>query len=87
MTQFAFGSGTQLNLPARTPPSLPREAGRLAGNVFGNGYLAAMRWTMILPVAVVALAALTAFALRNDRPAKDAPGENAGSARHASAPS
>jgi hypothetical protein len=35
--------------------------------VFGSGYVDAMRQTMILPVAVVAL---TAFALRNDRPAK-----------------
>jgi EmrB/QacA subfamily drug resistance transporter len=84
---FAFGSGTQLNLPAGTPPSLAREVGRLAGIVFGNGYVDAMRWTMVLPVAVVALAALTAFALRNDRPAKDGPGEDARSAPHVGASS
>lgn len=84
---FAFSSGsTPLNLPAGTPPSLAREVGRLAGIVFRSGYVDAMRWTMVLPVAVVALAALTAFALRNDRPAKDGPGEEARCARHAGTP-
>jgi EmrB/QacA subfamily drug resistance transporter len=84
---FATGSGTQLKLPAGTTSALAREVARLAGIVFGNGYVDAMRWTMILPVGVVALAALTAFALRNDRPAKDGPGEEARSARHVGAPS
>jgi EmrB/QacA subfamily drug resistance transporter len=84
---FAFGSGTQLKLPAGTLPALAHELARLAGIVFGNGYVDAMRWTMILPVAVVALTALTAFALRNDRPAEAGPGEEARSARHAGAPS
>jgi EmrB/QacA subfamily drug resistance transporter len=74
---FATGSGTQLKLPAGTPPALAHELARLAGLVFGNGYVDAMRSTMILPIAVVALAALTALALRNDRPAKDSPGQEA----------
>jgi EmrB/QacA subfamily drug resistance transporter len=74
---LAAGSGTQLKLPAGTSPALAHELARLAGIVFANGYVDAMRWTMILPVAVVALAALTAFALRNDRPAKDGPGGEA----------
>jgi len=67
---FATGSGTQPKLPAGTPPALAHELARLAGIVCGNGYVDAMRQTMILPVAVVALAALTALALRNDRAAK-----------------
>lgn len=67
---FGTGSGTQLKLPPGTPSALARELARVAGIVFGHGYVDAMRSTMVLPVAVVALAALTALALRNDRPAK-----------------
>ena len=72
---FAPGSGPQPKLPSGTPPALAHEMARLAGIVFGDGYVDAMRWTMVLPVAVVALAALTAFALRNNHPAKDGPGQ------------
>jgi EmrB/QacA subfamily drug resistance transporter len=84
---FAVGTGTQLKLPPGTPAALAREVARLAGTVYDNGYVDAMRWTMTLPIAVIVLAALTMFLLRNDRPAKDGAGAEARSAGHAGAPS
>jgi EmrB/QacA subfamily drug resistance transporter len=83
---LAFGSGAQAKLPPGVPAALAREIGRLSAIVFGNGYVTAMRWTMILPIAVIALAALTASLLRNDRPARGDAGQEARSAAPTSAP-
>ena len=38
---------------------------RLGAEVFSAGYVHAMRWTMILPIAVVALAAASCLLLKN----------------------
>jgi EmrB/QacA subfamily drug resistance transporter len=50
----------------RVPPALAAELQRLAAEVFTHGYVTAMRWTMVLPIAVVALAAASCLALKRD---------------------
>jgi len=39
--------------------------GRLGTEVFGQGYVLAMRWTMVLPITVVALAAASCLLVPN----------------------
>jgi hypothetical protein len=54
--------------PGRTPgtsPALAAQLQRLAHEVFAQGYVLAMRWTMVMPIAVVALAAASCLAIRN----------------------
>jgi EmrB/QacA subfamily drug resistance transporter len=83
---FAAGPGAPVKLPAGVPPSLAHEVAQIAATVFDDGYLQAMRWTMILPIAVVTLAAITAFAIRQGPIAKAGPGHDARRSRQASAP-
>jgi MFS family permease len=51
--------------PAGTSPGLAAQLRRLGAEVFPQGYVVAMRWTMVLPIAVVALAAASCLALRS----------------------
>jgi hypothetical protein len=48
------------------PASLAAELHRLAAEVFSNGYVLAMRWTMVLPIAVVGIAAVSCLAIKPD---------------------
>jgi EmrB/QacA subfamily drug resistance transporter len=71
--------------PAGTSPGLAAQLRRLGAEVFGQGYVLAMRWTMVLPITVVALAAASCLLLPNKAsgqgpaPATDAePGQMAG---------
>ena len=62
------------------PAALAAQLRRLAAEVFTNGYVLAMRWTMLMPIAVVVLAAASCFAIKN-KPGQDrsaAVGEQAG---------
>ena len=77
-----LGQGVAHGLKPLTPgPVSP--AGvllRLAAEVFSQGYVLAMRWTMLMPIAVVVLAAASCFAIKN-KPGQDlsaAAGEQAG---------
>jgi hypothetical protein len=65
---------------ANEPPSLAAELHRLAAEVFTHGYVLARRWTMVLPIAVVALAAISCLAIRPEGGAAraTAQGEQAG---------
>jgi EmrB/QacA subfamily drug resistance transporter len=69
------GSSTTVKLPSGTPPSLAHELTRLVAVVFGNGYVDAMRWAMLLPIGIVTLAAVSAFAIRRGHVVK-APGSH-----------
>jgi MFS family permease len=62
------------------PPALAAELQRLAAEVFSHGYVLAMRWTMVLPIAVIALAAISCLAIQPDRAPDraEAQGEQAG---------
>ncbi len=68
--------GTQRGIPR----ALAAELQRLGGEVFSHGYVLAMRWTMVLPIAVVGLAAVSCLAVRKDvGPGRAAiPGEDPG---------
>ena len=55
------GSGAS----AGTSPGLAAQLRRLGAEVFGQGYVTAMRWTMILPITVVLLAAASCLALKS----------------------
>jgi EmrB/QacA subfamily drug resistance transporter len=48
------------------PQALAAELRRLGGEVFSHGYVLAMRWTMVLPIAVVALAAASCLWVKRD---------------------
>jgi EmrB/QacA subfamily drug resistance transporter len=50
--------------PRGTPAALAAELDRLGAYVFTHGYVHAMRWTMLMPIAMVALAALSCFGIR-----------------------
>jgi EmrB/QacA subfamily drug resistance transporter len=59
------GSGSSAaRVPPGTPASLAAQLQRLGAEVFTNGYVHAMRWTMLMPIAVVGLAAVSCFAVR-----------------------
>ena len=58
-------SGGTFKPPPGTPSSLAAELGRLAQEVFGTGFVSAMRTTMILPIAVIAVAVLCCFAIKS----------------------
>jgi hypothetical protein len=48
------------------PSALAAELQRLGSEVFSHGYVLAMRWTMVLPIAVVGLAAVSCLAIKKD---------------------
>ena len=74
------GSGAA---PRGTPPALAAQLQRLGAEVFSQGYVLAMRWTMVMPIAVVALAAASCLLIRSpaagqDRTAAEDEGQMAG---------
>jgi EmrB/QacA subfamily drug resistance transporter len=48
-----------------TSKALAAELQRLGAEVFRHGFVTAMRWTMVMPIAVVLLAAVSCFLLRS----------------------
>jgi hypothetical protein len=58
------GGSTSTSAPAGTPHALVLELQRLGAIVFTDGFVHAMRWTMVMPIAVVALAALSCIGIR-----------------------
>ena len=65
-TSLTGGTPT-VQVPPGTPRSLVAELARLGARVFTDGYVPAMRETMIMPIAVVAVAALSCFAIKQTR--------------------
>jgi hypothetical protein len=57
--------------PAGASPGLAAQLHRLGAEVFSEGYAHAMRRTMILPIAVVALAAVSCLTSRNQPAGQD----------------
>ena len=68
LTGGASGSGSG---PAGAPAALAAELRRLGAEVFSQGYVLAMRWTMLLPIAVVALAAVSCLAIQDKAGGQD----------------
>jgi EmrB/QacA subfamily drug resistance transporter len=56
--------GSSFKLPPGTPPSLLAEIGRIAREAFSYGYVTAMHQTMIMPIAVLGVAALSCLAIK-----------------------
>jgi EmrB/QacA subfamily drug resistance transporter len=61
-------TGGSLHLPPGVPSQVVVQLQHIAHDVFANAFVAAMRPTLVLPIAVVVAAALSCFAVRN-RPA------------------
>jgi len=57
-------SGAALRIPAGTPPSLATSLESLAHSVFAEGFVAAMKPTMLLPIGVLGLAAVVSLFAR-----------------------
>ena len=53
------------------PPALAAQLHRLGAEVFAQGYVLAMRWTMVMLIAVVALAAASCLAIKNKTGGQD----------------
>jgi MFS family permease len=58
-------NGSSLRLPPGLPPQVVELVQRLAHDVFVNAFVTAMRPTLLLPIAVVLLAAVSCLAVRN----------------------
>jgi EmrB/QacA subfamily drug resistance transporter len=76
-TGAIVGTGnSSIKVPAGTPPSVIAEIGRVAREAFSYGYVAAMHQTLIMPIAILVVTALSCLAIkqvaRPSRPA-DAP--------------
>ncbi|MGI9008264.1 MAG: DHA2 family efflux MFS transporter permease subunit [Streptosporangiaceae bacterium] len=53
------GQSTHTSLPPGTPPAVIAQVGHLASEVFSAGYVTAMHLTMIMPIALLAVAAVS----------------------------
>jgi EmrB/QacA subfamily drug resistance transporter len=71
--------GSHFKLPPGTQPSVLATIGRVAREAFSFGYVTAMHQTMIMPIAVLGIAALSSLAIKRvvtsarPAPAQDAP--------------
>jgi EmrB/QacA subfamily drug resistance transporter len=79
--------GSHVKLPPGTPASVIAAIGRIAREAFSSGYVTAMHQTMIMPIAVLGIAALSCLAIKRvvtdarPAPAQDAPQPEASQAR------
>ncbi|HEX6538201.1 MAG TPA: DHA2 family efflux MFS transporter permease subunit [Candidatus Dormibacteraeota bacterium] len=60
-------TGGNFSLPPGTPPDVAQHVAALAHSVFANGFVDAMRPTLILPIAVIVAAGIVAMAVRPRR--------------------
>jgi hypothetical protein len=61
----SLGAGqSSLHLPKGLPPSLVTQFETLAREAFSSGFVSAMHQTLIMPIAVLALAALSCLAIK-----------------------
>jgi hypothetical protein len=60
-------TGAAVRLPPGSPPGLLQRVELIGRAVFAHGFVDAMRWTMIMPVAMLLLAAATCLAIRQPR--------------------
>lgn len=59
-------TGGSVHLPAGVPAAVAQQIERLATAVFTHGFVDAMRPTMVVPIVVVLLAAISALAVRRE---------------------
>jgi hypothetical protein len=65
---------------AGLPPQVAEQIGRIAHLVFAHGFIDAMRPTLLVPVAALAIAALSCLAVRSQRRVQRLPAAAAGTA-------
>ncbi len=71
-------SGSSVRLPQGLPQQVVLLIQRIGHEVFTNGFVAAMRVTMVLPIVVIGIAALSCFAIKGGRAAPSgSPAESA----------
>ena len=66
------GGASSSTAPKGAPAVLVAELKRLGAEVFSTGYVHAMRWTMVMPIAVVVVAALSCFGIKRGAAAQPA---------------
>ncbi|HEX6444016.1 MAG TPA: DHA2 family efflux MFS transporter permease subunit [Streptosporangiales bacterium] len=66
-------SGTKLELPKGLPQPVVEQIQRVAHAVFTHGYVDAMHPTLVLPIAVIALAGLACLGIRRHRASASPP--------------
>jgi EmrB/QacA subfamily drug resistance transporter len=64
-------NGGSSHQAAGLPAQLAAELARIAHDVFTFGYVTAMRQTMVMPIVLLGIGALSCFALRNGKPAAE----------------
>jgi EmrB/QacA subfamily drug resistance transporter len=57
-------TGVRVRLPPGSPPGLLQRIAQIARDVFAHGFVDAMRWTMVMPVLMLLVAAATCLAIR-----------------------
>jgi EmrB/QacA subfamily drug resistance transporter len=57
-------SGATQHLPAGTPPSIATQLKDVGDQVFGHGFISMMHVTMVLPIVVIMIGALSCFAVQ-----------------------
>src|SRR5256884_595709 len=69
-----LSGGPSGSVPGGAPggsPALAAQLHRLGAEVFSTRYVLAMRWTMVMPIAVVLIAAASCLAIRNKAAGQD----------------
>jgi len=69
-----LSGGPSGSAPGSAPggsPALAAQLHRLGAEVFSTGYVLAMRWTMVMPIAVVLIAAASCLAIKNKAAGQD----------------
>jgi EmrB/QacA subfamily drug resistance transporter len=64
-------NGGSSHAAAGLPAQLATELARIAHEIFTSGYVTAMRQTMVLPIVLLVIGALSCFALSNGKPAAE----------------
>jgi hypothetical protein len=58
------GNSSSFKAPAGVPQSVVAEIGRIAREAFSYGYVSAMHQTLIMPIAVLGVTALSCLAIK-----------------------
>lgn len=74
----AAQDGIDIVLPPGVPEEVVRKIGEMAHDVFIQGYVDAMKPTLIVPVAAVACGAVLCLAVKRGRTGRDAEGDDVG---------
>jgi EmrB/QacA subfamily drug resistance transporter len=77
-------SGVAIRLPHGAPAGLLQRVEIIGRDVFTFGFVQGMRWTMVMPIAMLVVAALSCFAIRQHRKVREeTPAETAKAATSA----